>query len=104
MIVVSPFGWGEICYRDFECFLAGAVLLKPDMSHLKTWPDYYEPHVTYIPFAWDLSDLEQRIMDVLSDVERSQEIATNGQRRFLESLRANGDPCFASHMTHLLSQ
>ena len=41
-IVLSPFGWGEICYRDFEAFKYGAALFKPDMSHLETWPDFYE--------------------------------------------------------------
>ena len=31
-IVFSPFGWGEVCFRDFEAVTAGALLLKPDMS------------------------------------------------------------------------
>ncbi|HKG06462.1 MAG TPA: hypothetical protein VKB19_08390, partial [Pedobacter sp.] len=35
---ISPFGWGEICYRDFETFIAGAVLIKPSMSHMVTFP------------------------------------------------------------------
>ncbi len=56
-IVVSPFGWGEICFRDFEAFLGGALLVKPDMSHVDTWPDVYRPFETYIPFGWDASDL-----------------------------------------------
>lgn len=101
VIVVSPFGWGEICYRDFECFLVGAVLLKPDMNHIKTWPAYYEPNVTYIPFAWDLSDLEQRILETLADVEHCQAVAANGQRRFLESLSARGGDCFAALISGL---
>ena len=31
---MSPFGFGEICYRDFEAMLNGACLIKPDVSHL----------------------------------------------------------------------
>jgi len=28
-VVVSPWGWGEACYRDYEAILAGCVLVKP---------------------------------------------------------------------------
>ncbi len=33
---VSPFGYGELCWRDFEAILCGSVLFKPDMSHIDT--------------------------------------------------------------------
>ena len=58
-IVVSPFGWGEICFRDFEAILGGALLVKPDMSHVDTWPDVYRPFETFVPFRWDASDLNE---------------------------------------------
>ncbi|MGD1893737.1 MAG: hypothetical protein ACFB15_24485 [Cyclobacteriaceae bacterium] len=51
--VFSPFGWGEINYRDFEGFLLQACLLKPDMSDIDTWPLLYEENQTYVPLAWD---------------------------------------------------
>ena len=34
---LSPFGWGEIGARDFEIFINGSLLIKPDMSHLETY-------------------------------------------------------------------
>jgi len=40
-ITLSPFGWGELCLRDFEAVRAGSLLVKPDMSHLETWPDVF---------------------------------------------------------------
>lgn len=58
-IVVSPFGWGEICYRDFEAVVSGSLLVKPSMEHLQTSPDIYEPGTTYVPVRWDLSDLAE---------------------------------------------
>lgn len=39
--VASPWGWGEPCYRDCEAILRGCVLLKPDSSHVKGWPDVF---------------------------------------------------------------
>jgi len=58
---VSPFGWGEVCYRDFELTLSGAAMIKQDMNHLETWPDLYVREKTYLPFQWNLSDFEEKI-------------------------------------------
>ena len=60
-VILSPFGWGEICFRDREAFINGGVLLKPDMSHIETFPDFYKKNITYIPCKWDLSDLKEAI-------------------------------------------
>src|SRR3989339_1045549 len=60
-IGVSPFGSGEFAYRDYEIIAAGAMLLKPDLSHLATWPDLYGPGLTYVPFKWDFSDLAEAV-------------------------------------------
>ena len=40
-IVVSPFGFGEMCHRDFEAWGCGAVLLKPRVDHLRTLPAHH---------------------------------------------------------------
>jgi hypothetical protein len=56
-IVLSPFGWGELCLRDFEAVRAGALLLKPNMDHLETWPDIFVKGKTYASFSWDGEDL-----------------------------------------------
>jgi len=60
-VAVSPFGWGEASYKDFEVIINGAALLKPDMSHMETWPELYVTGETYLPFKWDCSDLEEVI-------------------------------------------
>jgi hypothetical protein len=60
-IAISPFGWGEICLRDFEIIFGGAMLMKPSVEHLETWPNLFIPNVTYVPFRWDLMDIEEAI-------------------------------------------
>ena len=55
----SPFGYGEICWRDIEAIACGAVLVKPDMAHLITRPDLYEDGVTYVACRWDYADLAE---------------------------------------------
>ena len=67
--IVSPFGWGEICYRDFEAMLCKSLLIKPNMQHIDTFPNIFKINETYIPVAWDLSDLEKVISDVYSNYD-----------------------------------
>ncbi len=81
-IVISPFGLGEITLKDFEVFLSGAALMKPDMSHMETWPDLYEDGQTIITFRWDLEDLESKIEEFVAQADRACEIAHSGQTRY----------------------
>ena len=69
--VFSPFGWGEICYRDFEFVLSNAVLIKPNMDHIDTFPNIYVKGA-YVPVEWDLSNLEEAIQFVQKESNRKK--------------------------------
>jgi hypothetical protein len=77
MAVLSPYGWGEVCFRDLEAILNGCVLVKPDMSHIETWPDIFIPGKTYIPVKWDGSDILQSVGSLLSDQEKIDEVRSS---------------------------
>ena len=83
---ISPFGWGEVCYRDFETFIAGAILIKPRMDHLETIPNCYFENQTYVPIAWDLNDLPEKLDHLITNYKQSQQIAINGQKTYLETI------------------
>ncbi|MBI5558044.1 MAG: glycosyltransferase family 1 protein [Deltaproteobacteria bacterium] len=89
-LIVSPFGWGELGVRDFEASLHGAALVKPDMSHMDTWPDIFVPGETYEPLAWDFSDLAGKIRALLADTPRRIELARNGQDAYRAMISAKG--------------
>jgi hypothetical protein len=76
-ICFSPFGYGEVCWRDFEAVYSGALLVKPDMSHIETAPDLFVPDETYVPLQWNFEDLSPVIDSVLSDEARRLRIVTN---------------------------
>ena len=80
-LVFSPFGYGEICWRDIEAIAAGAVLIKPDMSHLATRPDLYEDGVTYAACRWDFSDLADIVQRLLADAERRARLSATAYDR-----------------------
>lgn len=83
----SPFGYGEICWRDIEAFAYGAVLIKPDMSHLETSPDIYVPGVTYLPVKWDFSDLQEVVHHALASPDLCRSIAQEAHRRIASYLQ-----------------
>ena len=85
-LTLSPFGYGELCWRDFEAILCGSVLIKPDMSHVSTYPDLFVPGETYLPVAWDYSDLEEVCLAVLGDEAQRDRIRRTARDRLLKAL------------------
>jgi hypothetical protein len=85
----SPFGWGEVCIRDYETVACGALLIKPDMSHVRTEPDIFIANETYVPIKWDFSDLAEKVAYYISHPDEAKRIAITGQRRLLKYFRKN---------------
>lgn len=52
-IGVSPFGYGEMCFRDFELAMTGRFLAKPSVDHLVTYPQILKERKNYLPLSWD---------------------------------------------------
>jgi len=80
--VISPFGFGEICYRDFETVISGAAMVKQQMDHLDTWPNLWIENESYLPFKWDLSDLEKTLEFILENPGEMVELAHHAQIRY----------------------
>jgi hypothetical protein len=89
-ICVSPFGYGELCWRDFEAVLCGCLLVKPDVSHLRTEPDIFIPGETYVPIRWDFSDLAEVCARYLADGEARNRIAARAYQVLSDYYRRSG--------------
>jgi hypothetical protein len=83
-ISVSPFGYGEICWRDFESILFQCLLIKPDMSHIKTFPDIFVPYKTYVPIKWDFSDLNEKCLYYLKHEDERKSIISQASKVLYE--------------------
>lgn len=100
-ISVSPYGWGEICYRDFESLIAGSILVKPSMDHLDTFPNLYVPGETYVPISWEMDELKQVLEYLIENYQNIRQIGRSGQEHykrimedgqgFVDSLKRNID-------------
>ncbi|MGQ0645296.1 MAG: glycosyltransferase [Elusimicrobiota bacterium] len=101
-VAVSPFGWGEICWRDWDILAAGALLLKPDMSHLETWPDLFSNGDTYVAYKWDFSDFDEKITRLLDDPDETRRMAARGQTAYGEYLSSLGRGLFSERVAAIL--
>lgn len=103
--VLSPFGWGEVCYRDFEAVLCGAVLIKPDCSHMETWPNFYRAHETYLPFRWDFKNFNELIDTLEANYPESIKLAEEAQVTYQRVLyKSEGRREFASKFRNLIKE
>lgn len=101
--IISPFGWGEICYRDFETFISGAALIKPNMDHLNTWPNLYKKHKTYIPIPWKIEEWKEIIPNILDNRNNLLEIAENGQNAYKKIWSTQGNETFCEHFMSIIT-
>ena len=83
-IGISPFGMGELCYRDLELIQWGCLLIKPDMSKVITEPDFFKPMETYVPVKPDWSDLNETIEKVLANYKDYLSIIENARNKVVE--------------------
>ncbi len=100
-ICVSPFGFGELCWRDFEAVLCRSLLIKPDMGHIETRPDIFQPFKTYIPVKWDLSDLEEVCTYYLENEPERQAIVDNAFKTLDDYYKSNA---FCSDLASILEE
>ena len=82
--VVSPWGCGEACHRDYEAMLLGAVLIKPRSDHVECWPDIYQDEY-YVPCEHDFSDLHDRIRFVKENWSSLRQMRVRCRRLIVET-------------------
>lgn len=84
--VLSPFGWGEICFRDFEAVFNGSLLIKPNMDHIETWPNIYKGFQTYVPVEWDGNNLIEVITSFVQNKSSYEGIMETARNEYKKSL------------------
>ena len=99
-ICISPFGYGEICWRDFEAMLSGCLVIKPDMGHVETNPDIFKPYQTYVPVQWDFSDLEEKCTHYLEHEDERRCIVNQAFAILDEFYRNDGIITTISNLVH----
>ena len=42
--------------------------MKPDMSLIETWPNYYIKDKSYVSFNWNMEDFTDRLNNILNQI------------------------------------
>ena len=79
-ISVGAFGWGEICYREFEAIKMGTAVLFPNMDNIETWPNIYQDGKTYLSYDYDMNNLLEKVEELLSNDELRNNLVKNSQK------------------------
>ena len=77
---LSPFGQGEVCYRDFEIFEFGVVMIKPTMDIVNTTPNPYISDETYISVDLDWKELNDTVLKMLDNSDKLEYIVNNSRQ------------------------
>jgi glycosyltransferase involved in cell wall biosynthesis len=101
-ICVSPFGFGDICWRDFESVICGCLLIKPSMEHLTTKPNIYIDKQTYVAVKWDLSDLKEKCEYYLKNEDERNRIISNAAEEL--SMSYSDSTFFVSKVQEMLTK
>jgi hypothetical protein len=89
-VSVGSFGWGEICYREFEAISMGACVIFPDISYIKTWPNIYKNNENCLMYDFDLENLEEKINTVLTNEKLRIDLVKNSQNELQNVYKQKG--------------
>tara|TARA_B100000029_G_scaffold492098_1_gene552995 strand:- start:1172 stop:2266 length:1095 start_codon:yes stop_codon:yes gene_type:complete len=99
---LGSFGWGEICYREFEAIRCGAAFTTADMSNIETWPNIYLKNETYIPYSLDFSDISEVINEILNNNELRTKLIKNSQEILINTHNEIGKKYFLDKILEIL--
>jgi hypothetical protein len=88
-LALSPFGMGEVCYRDFEILDLGVAMLKPTMENVVTTPNYYIENETYIPVDYDWKNLNEVVLETLDNNDKIEYIIGKSRETYKEIYSAH---------------
>lgn len=98
---VSPFGMGEICFRDFETWNMGCILIKPFMDNVITYPNPYIDRETYFACNNNWDDLNEIIDVVLSLNNNDVKDINNNVRKTIIDMYSPQN--FVTHFYNILA-
>lgn len=98
---VSPFGMGEICFRDFETWNMGCILIKPFMHNVITYPNPYIDRETYFACNNNWDDLNE-IIDVVLSLNNNEvkDINSNVRKTIIDMYSPQN---FVTHFYNILA-
>ncbi len=96
-IAFGSFSWDELNLREYEALMFDALLLRPDNSHMDTWPNIFHDQRICIFCRWDFDDLEEKVLHCLGG---EKERRRSGAERLRDVLSPAGMERFSDWLVH----
>lgn len=84
--VLSPYGYGELCYRDYEAVCAGCVLIKPPCFYIETQDGLIESENVFEVLP-NFTNLGSVVQAMLADLDAAQAAVDAARSQLRTALR-----------------
>ena len=101
-VSIGAYGWGEVCYRDFEATICGTAFMTADMSNIETWPNIYLNGETYLAYDLDLLNLEENLNILLNDIKLRKKLVENSRTILRNTHMSLGRDYFLNKILEIL--
>ncbi len=78
-VCVGAYGWGEVCYREFEAITCGTTFMTADMSNVETWPNIYQEGETYLSYDLNFKNFNQNLEILINDINLRKRLINNSR-------------------------
>ena len=78
-ISIGAYGWGEVCYREFEATKLGVAIMFPNMENIDTWPNIYINNETYTSYNLNFDNFNDKLMNLVSDIKLRKYLVNNAK-------------------------
>ncbi len=102
-VSTGAYGWGEVCYREFEAIRCGTAFMFPNMSNIDTWPNIYLDGVTYISYDLDFNNFEEKLNELVFNLKLRKELVSNSQEILQKTHTELGKNYFLNKVIEIIS-
>ena len=102
-VSVGAYGWGEVCYREFEAIKCGVAFMTADMSNIETWPNIYFKNETYLPYDLDFKNFLYNLEELINNVELRKRLVHNSKQILHDCHSLKGKNYFLNKIKEIVS-
>ena len=78
-VSIGAYGWGEVCYREFEAVICGTSFMTADMSNIETWPNIYHEGETYLSYDLEFENLNYKLDLLIKNIDLRKKLVKNSR-------------------------
>ncbi len=78
-VSIGAYGWGEVCYREFESIMSGTPFMTANMENIETWPNIYHEGETYLSYSLDFKNLKNNLDILIKDLNLRKKLVKNSK-------------------------